>query len=353
MSVPGANHWRTLARAVTLSALGTGLLICPGQAVQAHEFRSALVRLDERAPGLFAVSFTRDVGPGTSALAVALPGACQLIGVPAERVSGPVRVTFSTASCGRQGLRGANIGVTNLSASARSAFIEVNFLDGTRFRTVLDGTSETAHVPPLGGAHDPDQGRNIAWPFIRLGVWHIASGADHLLFVLALLLLVGARARPLVATVTAFTIGHSLTLTLATLGAAAPSPAPVEALIALSIAWLALELTRPPAHTTTLSAYPWLAALAFGLLHGFGFAGALSEAGLPAEELPLALLCFNVGVELGQLAFIGLCLALYVGARRTCPRLVRAIRPWMSAYALGGLACFFAVDRVATLATGG
>src|SRR5262249_43100003 len=140
--------------------------------------------------------------------------------------------------------------------------------------------------------------------YVRLGITHILLGADHLLFVLGLLLLVPSLGM-LVRTITAFTLAHSVTLGLAVLGLIAVPAAPVEALIAASIVLVALELVRDPGAAPTLGRRaPWAIALGFGLLHGLGFAGALADVGLPADRIPLALLGFNAGVEVGQLAFV-------------------------------------------------
>ena len=178
-----------------------------------------------------------------------------------------------------------------------------------------------------------------------LGVDHILSGFDHLTFVLALLLIVSGWRRLLV-TVTSFTLAHSITLAAATLGLMwVPGP-PVEATIALSILFLASELVKVNRGESSLTArYPWVVAFRFGLLHGFGFAGALIEVGLPQNEIPLALLMFNVGVELGQLLFVAAILLLI-----TLLRKVRADWPaWarqLPAYGIGSIAAFWFIERV-------
>ena len=193
----------------------------------------------------------------------------------------------------------------------------------------------------------------VVQTYTVLGIEHILLGIDHLLFVLALLLLVNGFAR-LVATVTAFTLAHSITLGAATLGFVHVPPAPVEAVIALSILFLASELARRPpvgsprarlgdtANLTTR--FPWIVAFAFGLLHGFGFAGALSEIGVPQQAVPLALLFFNVGVELGQLMFIG---AVFTFAWLVQLSALRMPAVWQRAvaYGIGSVAAFWVVER--------
>jgi hydrogenase/urease accessory protein HupE len=185
----------------------------------------------------------------------------------------------------------------------------------------------------------------IAWTYLRLGVEHILGGPDHLLFVLGLLLLVRG-AWQLARTVTAFTVAHSLTLALAVLGVVHVPPQPVEATIALSLLFLAAELTRGPEHRGSLTAHkPWLVALSFGLLHGFGFAGALAEVGLPDGEIPLALFQFNVGVELGQLLVV----VSYVALARALRGRLQWRASWLrlAGYGIGSVAAYWCVERVA------
>ena len=179
-----------------------------------------------------------------------------------------------------------------------------------------------------------------------MGVKHILLGIDHLLFVLGLVLIVRSTPR-LVKTITAFTLSHSITLALATLGFVHVPQAPVEAVIALSILFLASELARRNRGESGLTARrPWLVAFSFGLLHGFGFAGALSEVGLPETDIPLALLLFNLGVEAGQLLFVAAVLALLWCGRRLATSAPRWLQD-APAYAVGSLAAFWLIERVA------
>jgi hydrogenase/urease accessory protein HupE len=184
----------------------------------------------------------------------------------------------------------------------------------------------------------------VSGTYLVLGVEHILGGIDHLLFVLGLLLIVRGR-RLLLKTITAFTIAHSLTLALAILGFVQVPQAPVEAVIALSILFLAVELCKQHRGTVGLTARsPWLVALCFGLLHGFGFAGALSEVGLPHADIPFALLFFNVGVEAGQILFVAAVLLLIRQLRKTSlnwPGWAIQIPP----YAIGSLAAFWVIER--------
>jgi hydrogenase/urease accessory protein HupE len=185
----------------------------------------------------------------------------------------------------------------------------------------------------------------VAVSYWRLGIVHILEGVDHLLFVLALLLIVSGF-RPLLKAVTAFTVAHSITLALATLGVVHVPPAPTEAIIALSILFLAAEIIRQRNGEIGITErYPWVIAFIFGLFHGLGFAGALSEIGVPQHEVPLALFTFNVGVETGQLLFIAVVLALIALLKRlplTAPQGAWRLLP----YGIGGIAAFWTIERV-------
>ena len=213
----------------------------------------------------------------------------------------------------------------------------------------LDGTDTTAMARPGHPFVDVVTQRSswrVVGDYTILGVEHILSGFDHLTFVLALLLIVSG-ARRLLITVTSFTLAHSITLAAGTLGVLwVPGP-PVEAVIALSILFLASELVKVNRGLPSLTArYPWIVAFTFGLLHGFGFAGALGEVGLPQNEIPLALLMFNVGVELGQLLFIGVILAILLLLKRLRSQWPVWIRQ-VPAYGIGGTAAFWLIERVA------
>jgi hydrogenase/urease accessory protein HupE len=218
--------------------------------------------------------------------------------------------------------------------------LRVAYLDGSSSNQRLTPAAPETIIPARPSAFE------VVQTYLVLGVEHILLGVDHLLFVLALLLLVRGLGR-LVATVTAFTVAHSITLGAATLGFVHVPSAPVEAMIALSILFLASELARrraahAPQDLTTR--FPWLVAFAFGLLHGFGFAGALSEVGVPEEAVPLALLFFNVGVELGQLVFVAAVFLLAWVVRASAVRVPAAWRTAV-AYGIGSVAAYWAVER--------
>ena len=217
----------------------------------------------------------------------------------------------------------------------------------------LDGTVQLERILPVDPSFvaRPSPGPlEVVRTYTVLGIEHILGGFDHLLFVLALVLLVQGTRR-LIATITAFTAAHSLTLAGATLGwVNVPGP-PVEASIALSIAFVASEIVhRRQGRTSLTQRYPWVVAFTFGLLHGFGFAGALAEVGLPASSIPIALLFFNVGVEIGQLLFVGTVLAFSAIGWRAVQRLRLPQPAWMwrvPPYAIGALASFWLIERLA------
>lgn len=211
-----------------------------------------------------------------------------------------------------------------------------------------DGTSQVERLPMTRlefVVEAPADTGQIAMSYVVLGVEHILGGIDHLLFVLTLLLIVRGGMR-IIATVTAFTVAHSITLVAATLGWVHMPGPPVEAIIALSIVYVAAEVVHGLRGRPGLTARaPWVVAFCFGLLHGFGFAGALAEVGLPQKAIPVALFTFNVGVELGQLLFVAAVLALIALARRLSLRAPRWAE-YTLPYAIGGVAMFWVFERV-------
>jgi hydrogenase/urease accessory protein HupE len=237
------------------------------------------------------------------------------------------------------GLDGSTIRIVGLQSTLTDVLVRLER---------LDGTTQTIRVQPSAPAFlvEALPGRwQVARAYLALGVEHILLGVDHLLFVLALVILVEGTRR-LVWTITAFTAAHSLTLGAATLGwVHVPGP-PVEATIALSIVFVAAEIIRDRQGKAGLTSQaPWLVAFGFGLLHGLGFAGALVEVGLPQRAIPTALLCFNVGVEIGQLIFVAIVLAA-MKLLRQLPTAFPRWAPLTVPYAIGGTAMFWTLDRV-------
>ena len=305
----------------------------------AHEVRPAFLELREAPRGTFSVLWKTPMR-GEARLALA-PG----FGTGVTRVTpivtreGP-EAAVQTWTVRAPDLRGTTVRIEGLEGTMTDALVRVEFADGTSWTRRLTPREPAAAIPMKETA------LGVAGVYARLGVEHILIGVDHLLFVLSLLLVARDRWR-LLATVTAFTGAHSLTLALATLGVVRVPQRPVEAVIALSIAFVCVEIVRGRDGSRGLTARaPWVVAFAFGLLHGFGFAGALSEVGLPAGHIPVALLFINVGVEAGQLLFIGTVLGLMSvlrGVTARLPRWAELVPP----YAIGTVAMAWVIQRVA------
>jgi hydrogenase/urease accessory protein HupE len=237
-------------------------------------------------------------------------------------------------------LAGQKVLIRGLSSTMTDTLVRIEFADGDAWvERVTPGSPEAIIPGTLSGWL-------TAATYLKLGIEHILLGFDHLLFVLALLIITEGTWR-LVKTITAFTVAHSITLALASLGFVHVPSLPVEAVIALSIAFVAVEIVHLRQGRRSLAAQaPWLVAFVFGLLHGFGFAGALNQIGLPVGQVPVALLFFNIGVEAGQLIFVASVLALValIGSRRLLlPNWLKFVPP----YAIGTVAMFWVIERVA------
>jgi hydrogenase/urease accessory protein HupE len=236
--------------------------------------------------------------------------------------------------------------------------VEFPQLPGSRVDVLVrveraDGTEQLGRVLPVDPRFTVTSSPGhleVVQTYTALGIGHILLGFDHLLFVLALLLIVDGTRR-LIVTITAFTIAHSITLALASLGVLNVPGPPVEALIALSIVFVAAEIVHGRQGRPGLTQrYPWIVSFTFGLLHGLGFASALAEVGLPQNSIPLALLFFNVGVEIGQLIFIAAVLVLMAAGRRVAASMRLSGPAWLwrvPPYAIGGLASYWVFERVA------
>ncbi len=307
----------------------------------AHDLAATQARLIEGPGNSYTLIAT--VPPDLAALISApqLPDRCRLSDDPRTHQSeAEIRFAFTCGSA----LTSSDVvflpwkrdGVL-LSAHRRDGTIVTNYFIGDGAFIRVDLASVQAGSMSFGDA---------AVRYTTLGIEHILFGIDHLLFILGLLLIVdGVWA--LLKTITAFTLAHSVTLGLATTGWVSVPSAPVEAAIALSIVLVAAEGLRSGQESPAIGS-PWLMAFAFGLLHGFGFAGALSELGLPTREIPLALLFFNIGVEIGQLAFVTVVLLI----RRVVLRLVRSWPNSLAAvpgYIIGAVAMFWLVERVSAI----
>jgi hydrogenase/urease accessory protein HupE len=320
------------------TALG---LVVPWAPASAHEIRPAYLQITESAPGMFDLLFKTPMrGNLRLALEVELSGPATL--------SRP-RTAHATRDAMLQSwqirtdepLAGRALRVAGLSNTLTDALVRVEYLDGRTWMQRLSPASPVAIIPAR------QSNWQVAAGYLRLGVEHILLGIDHLLFVLGLMM-IAVDAGRLVKAITAFSAAHSITLAAATLGLVHVPSKPVEAAIALSIVFVAAEAIQMRRGKISLTGrLPWLVAFGFGLLHGLGFAGALSEIGIPEDHIPLALLFFNIGVELGQLAFVSVVLVIVAAARR-----VRAPRPqWTAlspAYAIGTAAMFWFIQRIVT-----
>lgn len=306
--------------------LAVGLLLS-GAAAQAHSIDSATLALTEVAQGTFTIGWQTTAGT------------LKALDQPA-RYPASCRQRGARLDCGPLGLVGT-IEFPWLEGSESRVTVLIDWLSGSRLLRVVDGRSPRLTVygiPPSAGWRFL---KPIAADYTRLGVEHILTGFDHLMFVLAITILVRRR-RALIAAITAFTVAHSLTLAATVLGWLSLPSAAVETTIALSIVLACAECLRPSDSKFLAHRAPWLVTFAFGLLHGMGFASALLETGLPPQHVPSALLFFNVGVELGQLGAI----AVFLAAGRLLARLER---PAWSAraliYAMGTTAAYWSLER--------
>ena len=319
-------------RALATSALSAwGALAAPAYA---HPLAPSLLELDERPGGRIELVFRTPLVRASGAdLVPILPEGCRAVGSPRIERDDRAETSRTTLDCGGAPLVGRELGVAGLRESATNALVRIELADGTRAQTVIDAERPRFTVPARASRSETLRA------YLALGIRHILGGLDHLLFVAGLVLLVSS-ARALFATVTAFTLGHAITLSCAALGFVHPPVAAVEVAIAASVFWLALELAERRGSPRR----PARMAAGFGLLHGFGFAAALSEAGLPSVDVPLALAGFNAGIELGQLAVVA-ALLVFV---RTLRRFERPL-----AYVFGTLAAFWLIERsLAALGSG-
>ncbi|MEH6589565.1 MAG: HupE/UreJ family protein [Halioglobus sp.] len=307
---------------------------------QAHRFAPSLLKLVETTEQHYNVVWkTPTKGASNIPLRPQWPKVCEVISESPSQVEGTGVVSSWQINCqrlGNAGLIGQSLGVTGLAANQASAMLMLSLRDGRQYQQVLNPEAPSFIVPA-----QPSQGQ-VMTEYSVLGMEHIWGGIDHLLFVFGLLLLVGGGRR-LFWTITAFTLGHSITLSLVTLGFFDYPVALVEFTIALSIFVLALELARSD-KGGIFRRYPWWLAGGFGLLHGMGFAGALAETGLPQDNVPLALLFFNVGIEIGQIAFIALILACWWLIRRPLAPIQHRLLP-VPVYVLGGLSAMWCIER--------
>jgi hydrogenase/urease accessory protein HupE len=330
-------------------ASAAGLCLCiavlaAAGTASADEIKPAYLELREQAPGEFAVLWQLPMqGDVRLALEPELSGeAVAASPITSQTLAGAAVLTWTLRA---GALRGQTLRIRGLERTVTDVLVRIEFLDGTSQTNVLRPASPSLIVP------ERQTMLALARNYVVYGIQHILFGADHLLFVLGLLLIVADRWM-LVKTITSFTVAHSITLAIATFGYASAPVEPLNAAIALSILFLGPEIARIWRGETSLTIRaPWLVAFIFGLLHGFGFAGALTGAGLPRGELPLALLTFNIGVEIGQIAFVLLVVLLERSFRQLEIRWpIWATR--MPGYLIGSAGAFWTIQRTAILLGG-
>ncbi|MDC1306442.1 HupE/UreJ family protein [Pseudomonadales bacterium] len=318
------------------------VLFLPKEA-EAHRFAPSLLKFVQTAENNYNVVWkTPTEATSNIPLRPTWPDSCLVKSEKPVTREGTGTVSSWTLDCsqlGSKGLVGQRLGVKGLAENQASAMVMLRLMDGRSYQSVVNAEALEFLIPA-----QPGQSKVMA-EYSVLGAEHIWEGPDHLMFVFGLLLLVGGGAR-LLWTVTAFTVGHSMTLTLVTLGLLIYPVALIEFAIAVSIFALALALTRKD-NGGLFKRHPWWLAGGFGLLHGMGFAGALAEIGLPQGHVPLALLFFNVGIEIGQIAFVVLVLALWWSINRPIVLQRIAVQKLLPipVYLLGGLSAMWCIER--------
>jgi hydrogenase/urease accessory protein HupE len=320
-----------------LAPILAALAVFAATGADGHEVRPAYLRIQQTAEEQYDVLWRVPArGDLRLGIYVQLPGHCTAPAQPLAWYEEGTWVERWTAFC-PGGLSGHRVEISGLSFTVVDALARVERLDGTT------QIQRLTPAEPGFAVTEAESWGQVARTYTMLGVEHILLGIDHLLFVLALLMLVPSL-RTLFWTITAFTLAHSLTLAAATLGWVHVPQAPVEAVIALSILFVAMEIVHwRQGRPGVTRRWPWLVAFTFGLLHGFGFAGALSAIGLPEHAIPLALLFFNVGVELGQLLFIAAVFAVSLILKRfTWPGWAWRV----PVYAIGTMAAFWTIERI-------
>jgi hydrogenase/urease accessory protein HupE len=317
-------HFSQLLKRAVLSVV----LLMSGAEAYAHEMTMADLTMREVAPKEFVWSWGI---PGKNT-----PISQDLTPVWPEGCVGDAK----TVRCGERGLAGS-LTINGIGKNYSAVILRITWQGEQRSTFTLTKNQPTARL--FGSARDERDVWQVAHTYVVLGIEHILSGIDHLFFVISLLLLVGFR-RQLLATITLFTVAHSLTLAASALGALTLRPPPVEAVIALSIVLVSAEALSQK--DTLTRQWPGVVAFVFGLIHGLGFAGALKEIGLPEQHANMALLTFNVGVEAGQLAVIALAWLMVLASRRfTWTTTARQV----ILYVIGSISVFWTLSRIAVI----
>ncbi len=345
---PGAGGGNTtiVSRLTRFRGFFACLLLAAGlfaPAANAHESRPAYLEIKETAPGQYSVLWRTPVLAGMRLpVVLQMPDGVRKLKDPVVQDLADSLVERRWIDAGPEGLAGKRIDIAGLQLTITDALVRVELLDGRTMQMIARPSHPWVEIAAS------QSWWQVMGTYVVEGIRHILFGADHLLFVLGLLLIV-KDGWMLVKTITAFTLAHSITLAIATLGYASAPALPLNAAIALSILFLGPEIVRVWRGETSFTIrHPWVVAFAFGLLHGFGFATALTSAGLPHADLPPALLSFNVGVEIGQLGFVALILAMARSFRILeidWPRWVQVL----PGYTVGALGAFWTLQRVALL----
>jgi hydrogenase/urease accessory protein HupE len=327
-------------KAIALLWLAAVLMPTTGEA---HESRPAYLQIREIKPGQYDVLWRLPVNVEVPLLVMLqLPKEAKDLGEPVVQRLNDSTVERRRIELPDGELAGQRIDFVGLQATITDVLVRVSWLDGRQVTEIV----RPAH--PWIELTDRQSIWQVAKTYATLGIEHILMGFDHLLFVVGLMIIVRST-RSLIKTITAFTVAHSITLGLATLGYASVPAAPLNAAISLSILFLGVEVVRLWRGQTSFTLrHPWIVAFAFGLLHGFGFASGLTTVGLPSSDIPLALLSFNVGVEIGQLTFVVVILLLHRALRALQFNLPR----WASyvpGYLVGSLGAFWTIERTLML----
>lgn len=327
---------------IRLCAVVIAACVCAVEPASSHEARPAFLQITERPHGHYDVLWKQPIqGVMAIHLVPHLSGGLLERDPTVIETASSFRIRlWRNLDAGDRGLEGRTLQIEGLDQTMTDTLVSIALADGNSIEQILhlQNPSLTFHLRKTG----------IAVPaYLTLGIGHIVTGIDHLSFVLALMLLVRRR-MTLIKTITAFTVAHSITLAAAALQVMTVRPEVIEALVALSILFVAVELVHGYRAKNGLTVrYPWLIAFTFGLLHGAAFAGALAEVGLPPQAIPLSLLLFNVGVELGQLMFIAAVFSIG-WALWQLPRELPAWTRWVPPYVIGSLAAFWFIDRLHT-----
>ncbi len=334
--------WKIAAalRAKLIALLLLPIFLATANGLLAHEIRPALLDITEQREGQFHVLWKVPV-LANKALSIAprFPSTMRLLGQPTVQHLPGARIERMRFQSDGSPLAGQSIAIDRLSENQIDVLVQVNLADGSNHSAILRPKSPSFEVP------EKESYGGVAWSYLQMGAVHILSGVDHLLFVLALMLIV-PNYWALFKTITAFTVAHSLNLGLATLGFLQVPSGPTEAVIALSILFLAVEVVhKRRGKASQTERHTWLVAFTFGLVHGLGFAGALNEVGLPDHAIPLALLMFNIGVECGQILFLSAVLAIMIVLHQLPFRFPQG--SWRAMpYAIGSAAAFWTINRV-------